>query len=281
MDSENRAHRMDEEIAEIEDRRGKRNLFLTLGGIVGVLLLVIVIFGWRERARIAEIEARPQTEAVELGNLVGTSANTAVFSRGDRLSYVEGIGEASIDADTRFVRRITYSPVGEPDTIPSSIVYWSLAESDSLPYVLEPVTNPLTGVNPTDYQELELASMRAADYGTGGPGDWRSLEQEGENIQVTGEASREEEEVYLTSDSVRARLQGIEGLTAIDSLEVSWAIENNAPLTAYGRITNTPRRPTDATLFVVTVNSVQPPSAATGGATAPADAAATAADTTP
>lgn len=271
MDSENRPHRLDEEIAEIEDRRGKRNLFLVLGGIVGVLLLVIVIYGARERARIAEIEARPAAEPVEMGTLVGTVANTAVFSRGGRLSYVEGIGEAEIDADTRFARRITYSPVGEPDTIPSSITHWTLSESDSLPYIVEPVTNPLLGVNPTDYQELELASMRASDYGTGGPGDWRSLEQEGENVRITGDATREEESVYLTSDSVRARLQGIEGLTAVDSLEVAWAVENEAPLTAFGRITNTPRGATDGTLFVVTVNSVQPPSSATGGATAPPD----------
>ncbi|MDX1660506.1 MAG: hypothetical protein R3326_01835 [Gemmatimonadota bacterium] len=274
MNSENRANGMQEEIAEIEDRRGTRNLFLILGGIVGAILLVIVIVGARERARIAELEARPKTEPVEMGTLVGTVSNQAVFSRGERLTYVEGIGEAEVTSDTRFVREIEYNQAGEPDTIPTELSHWSLVSSDSLPYVVEPVTNPLLGVNPTDYQELELGSMRREDYGSGGPGDWRPLEREGENIQVTGEASREDDSVYLTSDSVRARLQGIEGLAPVDSLEVAWATENNAPLTGYGRITNTPRG-ADEALFVVTVNSVQPPESVTGGATAPPDTTAT------
>lgn len=259
MDSENRAHRMEEEIAEIEDRRRKRNLFLALGGIVGAVLLFIVVVGIRERARIAEIEARPKSEPVELGTLVGTTANTAVFARGDRLSYVEGIGDADVSADTRFARAISYDAAGTPDTLPSDVYYWTLAESDSLPYILEPVTNPLLGVTPSDYQELDLGSMRASDYGSGGPGDWRSLEQEGQNVRITGEASREDSSVYLTADSVRARLQGIEGLAGVDSLEVAWAIQNSEDLTAFGRITSTPRRPTDNTLFVMTINSVHPP----------------------
>lgn len=278
MDSENRANGIEDEIAEIENRRGKRNLFLTLGGIVIVLLLVIVVVGARERARIAELEARPQTEPVEMGTLVGTTANQAVFARGGRLTYVEGISDADITSDTRFVREITYNPAGEPDTVPSTLSHWSLSSTDSLPYVVEPVTNPLLGVNPTEYQELELGSLRREDYGTGGPGDWQPLEREGDNVQITGEAARVEGAVYLTSDPVRVRLSGVEGLTAVDSLEVSWATENNADLTAYGRITNTPRGPGDQALFVLTINSVHPPASVTGGATAPTDT--TAADTT-
>lgn len=279
MDSENRANGMQDEIAEIENRRGKRNLFLILGGIVGLFLLVVVIVGARERARIAEIEARPRSEPVEMGTLVGTASNQAVFARGGRLTYVEGIGEAEVTGDTRFVREITYSPAGEPDTVPSTLSHWSLVSSDSLPYVVEPMTNPLLGVNPTDYQELELGSLRREAYGTGGPGDWQPLEREGGNVQITGEASREEQSVYLAADSVRARLQGIEGLTPVDSLEVAWATENAAELTAFGRITNTPRGTDGQTIFVLTVNSVQPPNAVTGGATSP-DTTAPAADTT-
>ncbi|MBW3660173.1 MAG: hypothetical protein KY397_00885 [Gemmatimonadetes bacterium] len=271
MDSENRPDRLEDEIAEIEDRRGKRNLFLILGGVAAAILLVIVVVGARERARLAEIEARPKIEPIEMGDLVGVVANQAVFSRGDRLTYVDGIGDAEITSDTRFVREITYSPVGEPDTVPSNLSNWTLASSDSLPYVVEPSPNPLLGVNPTEYQALALGALRPEDYGTGGPKDWRPLEEEGANVQVTGEASRDEA-VYLTSEPVRARLQGIEGLSPIDSLEVAWATENNAPLTAYGRITNTLRQ-TDGTLFVLTVNSVHPPASARGGATTPADTA--------
>lgn len=278
MDSENRANGIEDEIAEIENRRGKRNLFLTIGGIVTLLLLVIVVVGARERARLAELDARPQTEPVEMGTLVGTTANQAVFARGDRLTYVEGIGDTDITSDTRFVRQITYSLAGEPDTIPSGLSHWSLASSDSLPYVLEPVTNPLLGVNPNEYQELELGSLRREDYGTGGPGDWQPLEREGANVQITGEAARVEGAVYLTSDPVRVRLSGVEGLTAVDSLEVAWATENSADLTAYGRITNTPRGAGDQALFVMTINSVHPPGSVTEATTAPPDT--TAADTT-
>lgn len=287
MDREDRATGMQDEIAEIENRRGKRNLFLILGGIFGAFLLVIVVMGARERARISELEGRARTEPVEMGTLVGTVSNQAVFSRGDRLTYVEGIGEAEITGDTRFVREITYSPAGQPDTIPSTLSHWSLVSSDSLPYVVEPVANPLLGVNPADYQELAMGSLRRADYGTGGPKDWQPLEREGENVQVTGAASREGGSVYLTADSVRTRLQGIEGLAPLDSLEVAWATESNAPLTAYGRITSTPQGRQAAgdvaTLFVLTVNAVQPPSSATGGAASPdttaVDTAAQAADT--
>lgn len=281
MDSENRANGLQDEIAEIEDRRGKRNLFLILGGVFGALLLVIVVVGARERARLAELEGRAVTEPVEMGTLVGTVSNQAVFARGDRLTYVEGIGEAEITEDTRFVREIEYSPAGQPDTVPSTLSHWSLVSSDSLPYVVEPVTNPLIGVNPTDYQELPLGTLRRADYETGGPRDWEPLEREGENVQITGTASREGGSVYLTADSVRTRLQGVEGLAPLDSLEVAWATENGAPLTAYGRITNTPQGAQAAgdvaTLFVLTLNAVQPPSSATGGATSPDT---TAADTT-
>lgn len=281
MTSEDHASRFDDEIAEIENRGRKRNLFMILGGIVVVVLAVIVIVGGRERMRLAAEAARPKTEPVDLGQLVGKVANTAVYAKGGGLSYVEGVGDAQVGPDTRYVRRISYDQLGNPDTIPAGITHWSLVQSDSLPYTLEWVTNPLIGVNPSDYQALELGSLRAGDYGTGGPKDWKSLEENRTNVQITGEATREDSGVYLTADSVRARLQGIEGLSAVDSLELDWATKNHADLTAYGRIGSTPRRPTDDTLFTFTLTSVEPPAPEAGGQAGPAPAAAPADTSTP
>lgn len=283
MATEDRENRFEEEIAEIENREGKRNLFLVLGGIVVVFLVVIVIMGARERARQAEIAARPGTEPVELGEHVGTVANTALFSVGDSvLYYVEGIGDAEITSETAFARPISYTEAGVPDTVPPGVTHWRLAQTDTLPYTVEWVTEPLIGVTPTDYRELALGSLRPEDYGSGGQMDWRPLEQGDERVRVTGRAVREDASVYLREDSVQVRLQAVQGLTAVDSLELAWATESRAPLTGYGRISRTPRgeRAEIPTLFVLQVNAVHPPlpeaveiAPATGADTAPADTA--------
>jgi hypothetical protein len=81
---------------------------------------------------------------------------------------------------------------------------------------------------------------------------------------VTGNAAREEESLYLVAELSRVRLQGIEGLSSLDSLEVAWATAEGAPLSAFGRISSTPRGG-DSALFVMTVSAVQPPGR-TGGA---------------
>lgn len=257
--AEDRATRFDDEIAEIENRRGTRTLFMVVGGILGVVLLAIVFIGGRERLRLREIASRPQTEELNLGSFVGSVANTAFYSRGDSLYYVEGIGDAEFGDDTRFVRRIEYDQLGNPDSIPPGASHWTLASSDSLPYVLERVTNPLTGVTPTEFRSLELGSLRPDDYGAGGPEDWRPMEQEETRVQVSGNAQRRDDAVHLVADSVQIRLQGIEGLSAIDSLEVAWATDTRAPLTAFGRISSTPaRRSLEGPLFVMTVTAVEP-----------------------
>lgn len=256
MSPDPHATRLDEEIAEIENRRGTRNLFLLLGGAFLLLLLVVILYGAKERARLRAEEARPRTAEVALGQYLGTASNTAVFSDGQRLSYVEGVGEASMQ-NASFVRPLEYDQAGNPVEVPAAITHWSLAEDDSLPYVVEPVTNPLTGVNIGDYQALDLASLSAADYGTGGPADWQPLERDESNVSVTGRATREDGSVYLTADDARVRLQGIEGLSGLDSLEMAWAAGNQAPISAFGRIMSTPRG--GDPLFVLIVNAVDPP----------------------
>ncbi|MGH7572463.1 MAG: hypothetical protein ACREMK_11570, partial [Gemmatimonadota bacterium] len=185
-----------------------------------------------------------------------TMSNTAVFSDGQRLSYVEGVGDATVE-DATFVRSLEYDQAGNPIELPSAITHWSLAEGDSLPYVVEPVSNPLTGVNPADYRTLNLGTIEASDYGTGGPADWRPLELGETNVTVTGRAQREGADLYLAADDARVRLQGIEGLGGLDSLEMAWAASNGALISAFGRITSTPRG--GDPLFVLIVNAVDPP----------------------
>jgi hypothetical protein len=271
------ATNIDAEIAEIENRRGTRNLFLVLGGILGLILLLVVIFGARERKRLAAEAARPKFEEVVLGRYIGQASNQAVFAEGQRLNYVEGIGESELGSSTTFVRALEYDAAGNPVSVPEGTFFWSLESADSLPYVIEPVINPLTGVSPSDYQALDLSTLSLADYTSGGPNDWAPLEEEGTEVSVTGNATREDDTVYLTAGEGRARLQGIEGLSALDSLEVAWATETGAPLSAFGRISSTPREG-DQTLFVMTVTAVQPPDelggAAEEGAPAPAEATA-------
>ena len=153
------ATNLDAEIAEIENRRGTRNLFLVLGGILGLILVLVVIFGARERTRLAAEAARPKFEEVVLGRYVGQASNQAVFAEGQRLNYVEGIGESEIGSSPTFVRALEYDAAGNPATVPEGTFFWSLESADSLPYVIEPVINPLTGVSPSDYQELDLGTV--------------------------------------------------------------------------------------------------------------------------
>lgn len=278
MASEEPRTRFDDEIAAIENRQGKRNLFLVLGGLAALFLLVVVVFGARERMRLAEEAARPRVEPVELGSYVGTVANTAVFTDGRTLFYVEDVGNAEITSDTRFARPIAYDELGRPDSVPPGTAHWALTASDSLPYVIEPVTDPLTGVTRGEYTELPpLGSLRQDDYGSGGPRDWRPLELEETRVQVSGSAIREDGRVHLVEDPSRVRLEGWEGLTPIDSLELAWATENRARLTAFGRISATP--PSGDPLFYLLVNAVEPPQpdGEPGGGAAPAPATDTAA----
>lgn len=256
MSPDPHATRLDDEIAEIENRRGTRTLFMSLGAAFALLLLVVVVYGARERARLAEEAARPRTAELALGQHLGTVSNTAVFSDGQRLSYVEGVGDTPME-NASFVRPLEYDQAGNPVPLPAGITHWSLAEEDSLPYLVEPILNPLTGVNLGDYQELNLATLEADDYGTGGPADWRPYELEETNIAVTGRASTEDGSVYLTADDARVRLQGIQGLSGLDSLEIAWATNNQAAISAFGRISTTPRG--GDPLFVLAVNAVDPP----------------------
>jgi hypothetical protein len=268
------ATNIDAEIAEIENRRGTRNLFLVLGGILGLILLLVVIYGARERTRLAAEAARPKFEEVVLGRYIGQASNQAVFAEDQRLNYVEGIGESEVGPSTTFVRALEYDAAGNPTAVPEGTFFWSLESADSLPYVIEPVINPLTGVSPSDYQALDLSTLSLSDYNSGGPNDWAPLEEEGTEVSVTGTATREDATVYLTAGEGRARLQGVEGLSALDSLEVAWATETGAPLSAFGRISSTPRGG-DQTLFVMTVTAVQPPDelgGAAAGGQPPADA---------
>lgn len=255
------AQRMEEEIAEIENRSGTRTLFIVVGGLAALLLVGIVAVGARERLRLLEESRRPQAQVVDIGSYVGTAGNTAVFASGDELSYVDGVGDASIESSTTFARPLSYDEAGNPLPLAEGVHHWSLASTDSLPYLIEPVENPLIGFSVQDYRQLPLGSLSRGDYGSGGPNDWRPLEEEGANVTVTGQARRADGAYYLVADPARVRLQGIEGLSPIDSLEIRWATESGAPLAAFGRISSTPRAG-DAALFVMTLTAVQPPSSA-------------------
>lgn len=260
MDTENRATPFAEEIAEIENRRGTRNLFFLVGGLLGLILLVVVVIGVRERIRLAREAARPQTEDVILGEYVGLAGNQALFAANGELSYVEGIGQAEVGDQTSFVRRLRYDEFGNADTLPPGITHWSLRESDSLPYVVEPIENPLIGVTPDRYREVLIANLSRGDYGSEGPNDWEPLEQDEDRVQVTGRIDQIDSSVYLVSEPSRIRLQGVEGLSPIDSLEMVWATGAGGTLTAYGRITSTPSpRANDPALFVITLSAVHPP----------------------
>ena len=256
------AVRMEEEIARIENRRGTRMLFVVLGGLLVILLGAIVVFGGREGARLRAEAARPKTEAVSFGQYLGTAGTQAVFVNGDELAYVQLAGAATVDSDTRFARPLAYDEAGQPIGMQDGITHWSLSSADSMPFVIEPIANPLTGVDLNDYRQLSLASMTPDDYGSGGPRDWQPLQEQGSNVAVSGQAQRVQGALYLTADTVRVRLQGIEGLSAIDSLEVAWATQSTTRLSAFGRISSTPRG-TDTALFVMTVTAVHP----TGGTT--------------
>lgn len=254
------ATNMEEEIYEIENRRGKRMLFTVLSAVIAVILLLVVVFGFQEHRRLRAEAARPQTEQIVLGTLVGQAANNAVFSGPAGLSYVDGVGDIEIGSSTAFARPLEYDAQGVPDEAPPGTTHWTLVEADSVPYIIEPVVNPLIGVSPEEYTPLALASLSREDYGAGGPGDWRLLELESEDITVSGNFEVVDNVLYLTSGESRVRLQGLEGLSTVDSLEVSWAIDNSEELSAYGRISTTPR--SGDVMFVMTVIATHPPPAA-------------------
>ena len=260
---------LEEEIAQIEDRSGTRRLFWIVGIVAVLIVVAVVVVGARERARLAEQAARPRAEPVTLGRHLATLSNQAVFARENALVYVDGVGDAEIGPATSFVREIEYDAQGNPILLSGEILYWKIVSSDSLPYVIEPLANPLIGVSPSQYTELELGALRPEDYGGGGPRDWRPLEEEGEDVRVTGITSRANGAMILEDGPARVRVQGIEGLSALDSLEVAWATENRKALTAYGTISTTPR---GDVLFVMTAEAVHPPE--------PEVAAAETADTT-
>lgn len=265
MAAEAQHSRFDEEIAQIENRAGKRRLFLILIAGAGVILLAVILMGARERMRLAEEAARPKTEEVVLGRFIGTASNQAVFERDNALVYLEGVGSAEIGAATTFARILRYDAQGNPDAVDVDIRYWRLESSDSLPYVVEPIENPLVGINPTEYRDINLATLRPQDYGAGGPGDWRMHEQERAEVRVTGTVSRADGALILSDGTGRVRVQGVEGLSPLDSLEVVWATESGAPLTAFGTIASSPR--TADALFVMTAEAVHPPDAAAGADT--------------
>ena len=249
--------KFEEEIALIENRASRRRMFWTIGAVTALLLVVVVVVGARERMRIRELESRATSEAVVLGRYLATVSNQALFARENALLYLEGIGEAEIGPTTTFVRAVEYDPQGNRIATAGEILYWKLVSSDSLPYVIEPLGNPLIGVSPSQYQAIELGALSAADYGSAGPNDWRPMEEDQVDVRVTGLASRANGSLVLEDGASRVRVQGIEGLSAIDSLEVSWATENRASLTAFGTITSTPRG--GDVLFVIVAEAVHPP----------------------
>lgn len=267
-----------DEIAQIENRSSTRRLFWIVGAVAALILAAVVVVGARERKRLQEEAARPKSEPVTLGRYLATISNQSVFARENALVYLEGIGEAEVGPTTSFVRAIEYDPQGNPIPLTGEILYWKVVSTDSVPYVIEPLANPLTGVSPSQYREIEMGALRAEDYGGGGPRDWRSMEQEGIDVQVTGLASRANGAVVLEDGPARVRVQGIEGLSALDSLEVVWATENRQALTAYGTISSTPRR--SDVLFVMTAEAVHPPEPETAAAER-ADTTAAGADTAP
>lgn len=261
MADESRDTKFDEEIAEIEDRGKKRNVFLGLGGVIVLFLAIVVVVGARERARLAAEAARPKFEEVSLGAFLTKFSGQAIFERDLGLTYVQGLAEAEVTPSTDFVRPLEYDEAGDPISIPDDIRYWSAASTDSVPYVIEPIENPLVGVSLSDYEEIDIGAVDMEDYGTGGPGDWQSYEQESTPVVVVGEAVEVEDAAYVVDDPNRVRLSGARALSGLDSLEVTWAIDNNAPLAAFGRITNTPRatgRAGDVALFVMLINAVHP-----------------------
>jgi hypothetical protein len=283
MAAEAQQSRFDQEIAQIENRAGTRRMFLIIIVVSAILLLAIIAFGARERVRIAREAARAKTEEVVLGSYVGTASNQAVFARDNGLVYLEGVGEAEIGSTTTFVRMLEYDAAGNPVALEGEMRYWRLESSDSLPYVIEPIASPLIGISPSQFREIDLNALSPSAYGAGGPGDWRMQEQERADVRVTGTASRANGSVVLSAGTGRVRVQGIEGLSPLDSLEVAWATQNGAPLTAFGTISSSPR--TADALFVLTAEAVHPPdavteeeSAAEGAPPAPPD---TAAPTTP
>lgn len=261
MADESRDTKFDEEIAEIEDRGRKRKVFLGLGGAIVLILAIVVVVGARERARIAAEQARPKFEEVSLGAFLTKLSGQAIFERDLGLTYVQGLAEADVTPSTDFVRPIEYDEVGEPIPFPDDVRYWSVASADSLPYVIEPIENPLIGVSLSDYERVDIGAVDMDDYGTDGPDDWRPHEQESTPVVVVGEAVEVEDAVYVVDDPNRVRLSGARSMSGLDSLEVEWAIDNSAPLAVFGRITNTPRatgRAGDVALFVMLVNAVHP-----------------------
>jgi len=272
MAAEVQQSRFDEEIAQIENRAGKRRMFMIISGVTAVLLVLIILVGARERVRLAREAARPKTEEVVLGRYVGTASNQAVFERDNGLVYLEGAGNTEIGTTTTFARALEYDAQGNPVAMEDGDVrYWRLESSDSLPYIVEPIVNPLIGVNAAEFRGIDLAALSPSSYGAGGPNDWRMHEQERAEVRVTGAASRTDGAVVLSAGNSRVRVQGVEGLSPLDSLEVAWATQSGAQLTAFGTIGSSPR--TADALFVITAEAVHPVDAVSSDTTAGTSAA--------
>jgi hypothetical protein len=252
------AFQVDDEIAEIENRSGNRKLFAVLGGFMLLLLAAIIVIGSGERKRLAEIAARPKTVPVQLGSYIGTVGNQALFDHNGTLAYVQLAGDSDVSGGAQFVRPLDYDGTGAPIPLEEGTSHWALTSADSLPYVIEPIINPLTGFNVDDYRQLPLGAMTPDDYRSGGPRDWFSLQMEGTPVAISGTLRDLEGAIYMVADSTRVRLQGIEGLSSVDSLEVRWAIGGGGGMSAFGRISSTPSRREDAALFVMTLTAVQP-----------------------
>ena len=272
MAAEVQQSRFDEEIAQIENRAGKRRMFMIIAGVGAVLLALIILVGARERVRLAREAARPKTEEVVLGRYVGTASNQAVFERDNGLVYLEGAGNTEIGMSTTFARTLEYDAQGNPVAMEGGDVrYWRLESSDSLPYIVEPIVNPLIGVNASEFRGIDLAALSPSSYGAGGPNDWRMHEEERAEVRVTGAASRTDGAVVLSAGTGRVRVQGVEGLSPLDSLEVAWATQSGAELTAFGTIASSPR--TADALFVITAEAVHPVDAVSSDTTSGTSAA--------
>jgi len=280
--------KFEEEITEIEDRARKRNVFIGLSATIVLILATIVVVGARERARLAAEAARPKFEEVFPGAFLTKASGQAVFEQELGLTYVQGIADAEVTPSTEFVRPLEYDQTGNPIEIPEGIRYWSTVSADSLPYVIEPIENPLIGVSLSDYERVDLGSSTMDDYGSGGPEDWQPFEQERTSVVVIGQPVEAEDAVYLVDEENRARLSGARALSGLDSLEMEWAIGNRAPLAVFGRISSTPRatgRAQDVALFVMVANAVHPARSLPGleaeEEPAPAESETAASDTTP